>query len=536
MIFLNKREGVAMSYADSKLTADDHQLITVEIARLTSEFGVREREGYAPDNCLLSINPANSREIVASFVYNNADQVMENFHQAKKAQYYWGTELQWYKRVQVMTDFQREVEKNLHRLTAAVILETGKSRTEAFAEVQEFIDLMKYYLEIYSSRRGYTLPMMLEDEKHTSSNVVYKPFGVFVAITPFNFPVAMAGMCFGALLTGNTVVWKPAPETPLTGYLLHACFPPVKNVFNFVVAEEELFGNVIFSDPELVDGVAFTGSTEVGKMLGKKIASQNRRGGVRRFVAEMGGNNPCVITPSANMVNAGMGNARSAFGACAQKCSAEGRAIVHQSKVDEFIDFVMIAAEQMFTQGDPRYSEVTFGPVIHKRAFEAYHQYLNDAMDARAEIIWPRAGTSGLGQHGTLSKDGYFVEPIIINNLPPDHYLFHKELFAPILRIQPYEGGIEEAVRLANDTEYGLTAGIYTQDEQEKKYFFDYIQAGVTYANRVGGATTGAWPGNQAFGGWKNSGWGTQHGVCGPNYLWNFVRGQSQYDATVRTL
>ena len=525
-----------MSYADSKIEARDHQLISEQIAKLTHEFGVREREGYAPDNCLLSVNPASPKEIVASFAYNNADQVMENFHRAKEAQSYWGTELQWHKRVQVMTDFQRAVERNLHRLTAAVILETGKSRPEAFAEVQEFIDLMKYYLEIYGGQRGYISPMELEQPEHTFSNVVCRPFGVFATITPFNFPVAMAGMCFGALLTGNTFVWKPAPETPLTGLLLHSCFPPVSNVFNFVVAEEELFGNAIFSDPELVDGVAFTGSTEVGKMLGKKIANQDRRGGVRRFVAEMGGNNPCIITPSANMADAGWGNSKSAFGACAQKCSAEGRAIVHKSKVDEFIDSVMTATEQMFIKGDPRHPEVTFGPVIHKRAFDAYHQYLNDAMDARAEIIWPNVGSSGLKQHGTLSKNGYFVEPIIINGLPPDHYLFKKELFVPILRIQLYEGGIEEAVRLANDTEYGLTAGIFTENDQEAQYFFNYMNSGVLRRNAKNGATTGAWPRNHTFIGHKNSSFGSQWGVCGPRYLLNFVREQTQYDATIRKI
>src|SRR3989344_5530278 len=419
-----------------------------------------------------------------------------------------------------MGEFYNNVVKNQYRLAASVILECGKDRLEAFAEVKEFIELMEYYLQLYREHRGYRLSMDVEKSEHTSSNVIYKPFGTFAAITPFNFPVAMAGMCFGALLTGNTIVWKAAPETLLTGSLLFSCFPILShNVFSFVTCEENLFGRVITSNPDLVDGLAFTGSTEVGSSLANTLNGQRRRGGARKMVMEMGGNNPCIVTPSANIDDAGWGIAKSAFGACAQKCSACGRAIIHESIVDQVVESIVDVSKKLFFIGDPRLRGVTLGPVIHERAREAHYKYLQDAFSARAGMIFPvRKSESPIG--------GYFVEPAIVTDLPPDHPLFFKELFIPILRVQTYSGDIKEAVYLANNTDYGLTAGIFTGDDQEKKYFFDNIQAGVTYANRRGGATTGAWPKNQAFGGWKNSGLCTQHGVCGPMYLTNFMRGQ----------
>lgn len=516
-----------MSYADLEIKTSDHDLIESEITKLTYDFGVRTNEQYTGNDCLLSINPTHPKEIVAQFQYNNQDQILNNLRGAKEVQDYWADELDWVDRHHVMSDFKKEAEKIQHRLTAAIVLETGKSQHESFAEVREFLELMDYYLYIYSRDRGLVFPMELESVKHTSSDNVYRPFGTFVCITPFNFPVAMAGMCFGALLTGNTVVWKPAPETPLTDYLLYSCFP-VQDVFNFVVAEEELFGKVILGNPNFIDGLAFTGSTDVGFRLAREINKVDRQNGAVKVIAETGGNNSCIVTPSANIKDAGWGVAKSAFGACAQKCSACGRAVVHKSVAQQFIAATVAASEEMFVMGDPRYREVTLGPVIHDKAQAAYGRYLQNRPSG-VGLIYPNI------KRKFHNVDGYFVDPVIMTNLSEDHDLCQNELFVPILRIQEYDGGIEEAVRIANNTKHGLTAGIFTEDEKEKNYFFKKIQAGVTYANRRGGATTGAWPTNHAFGGWKNSGWCTQHGVCGPHYLFNFVRGQTQYDATERS-
>lgn len=517
-----------MSYAELKITEADYDLITQEVNNLTKAFGVKA--GTEIKNGILSINPASPQEIVAQFIGNKEEDILQNFEDAKEAHQFWGRELRWNDRVTVMNKFYKEVQCNRYHLTAAIVLECGKDQMEAFAEVKEFIELMEYYLQIYSQNKGYTLPMELEKKEHTSSWVVYKPFGTFATITPFNFPVAMAGMCFAALLTGNTVVWKPAPETLLTGLLLYNCFPKhliKQSVFNFTVCEENIFGNVLLGNPDLVDGLAFIGSTEVGLHLSEKLNCQRRRRGARRIITEMGGNNSCIVTPSANLADAGWGMAKSSFGCCAQKCSALGRAIIYESIVDKVVDAIAGSAKKMFVMGDPRDRNVTLGPVIHKRAFNAYHECLKIAYSASQDAIFPLQKPAAL-------KEGYFVEPVIIRNLPPNHSFFKKELFVPILRIQDYSGDIKEAVHIANDIDYGLTAGIYTNDDQEKRFFFDNIEAGVTYANRRGGATTGAWPKNQAFGGWKNSGWCTQHGMCGPNYLLNFVRGQNQYDATLR--
>ncbi len=515
-----------MSYADLKVTEKDQESIDFAISNITHQFGVLS-DGVAK-NTMVSINPSNPKEMVAQFSTDNEECIYSKLKEAKEAQKLIGKSMTWYNRVSLMREFCSSVIQNQYKLTASIILECGKDRSEAFAEVREFIELMEYYLELYGQHRGYTFPMDLEKPDHSSSNVVYKPFGTFAAITPFNFPVAMAGMCFCALLTGNAVVWKAAPETLLTGYLLHSCFPKNYNsVFNFTVCDENVFGKVLVSNPDLIDGLTFTGSTEVGNYLANSLNSQRRRGGARKMVMEMGGNNACVVTPSANIGDAGWGIAKSAFGACAQKCSACGRAVIHESMVDQVVESIAVATVKMFFIGDPRDGKNTLGPVINERAHDAYYRHLQEAFSAGSKVIFP------VRKSVTL-EDGYFVEPAIIMNLPVSHSLFQKELFVPMLRIQTYSGSIENAVEIANNTDYGLTAGIFTQDEQEKKYFFENIEAGVTYANRRSGATTGAWPKNQAFGGWKNSGFCTQHGVCGPLYLTNFMRGQSQYDATQR--
>lgn len=513
-----------MSYADLKIQKEDHELITEAISYLENKFGSTTISSV--EHVVASINPAHPNKFIAQFVSENEEGIFNTFKSAQSSQDFWGRKLNWPDRVKIMRTFQDHVISNQHRLTAAIVLECGKDRLEAFAEIREFVELIDYYLELYSYHRGYTLPMDVEKPEHNSSNVVYKPFGTFACITPFNFPIAMAGMCFGAALTGNTFVWKPSPETLLTDHLLYNCFPNVGGrVFNFTICDESLFGNVIKGNPNLVDGLAFTGSTEVGYYLANMLCSQKRQGGPRRIVMEMGGNNPCIVTPSANLDDAGWGIAKSAFGANAQKCSACGRAVIHESVFDQTVESITQSAGKMFKIGDPRDISTTLGPVIHDSSVTAYNLYLQEAIMAGAQVIFSVKKPVNL-------TDGYFVEPAIIIGLPNNHRLWQKELFVPILRVGTYSGGIEEAVKIANDTEYGLTAGIFTGDETEKQYFFDHIEAGVTYANRRGGATTGAWPKNQAFGGWKNSGWCTQHGVCGPWYLINFMRSQSQYDAS----
>ncbi|MBI2075187.1 MAG: aldehyde dehydrogenase family protein, partial [Candidatus Harrisonbacteria bacterium] len=265
----------------------------------------------------------------------------------------------------------------------------------------------------------------------------------------------------------------------------------------------------------------FTGSRDVGMRL-KRILDGWQP--ARKMIGELGGKNCCIVTPSVgSIVKMAKGVAKSAFGYGGQKCSACARLVVHESLERDTIAAITSAAEEQFLMGEPRDHLVTLGPLINRKALERYAR-------VRGALAEHEGATVTIPKIYTLprSPSGYYAAPIIVSGLPPEHRFHYDELFLPVLVVQTYRGGISEAVEVANGTEYGLTAGLMSQDENEIAYFEEHMDAGVLYVNREAGATTGAWPGKQSFGGWKNSGIMTQFGVCGPDYLLNFVRNQSR--------
>jgi 1-pyrroline-5-carboxylate dehydrogenase len=211
---------------------------------------------------------------------------------------------------------------------------------------------------------------------------------------------------------------------------------------------------------------------------------------------------------------------RSAFGAQGQKCSACSRVYVNQQVRDEFVRRLVVKTKTIKI-GNPLKRDVYLGPVINEEAVKTYERAVQRAtQDGGMILTGGRRLTDGEFAHG------YFVEPTIIDGLPLDHPLFSEELFVPITLIGDVTT-LDEAIGLANRTEYGLTAGIFSEDDREIDQFFERIQAGVTYANRRAGATTGAWPGINSFGGWKASG-STGRGTGGPYYVQQFMREQSR--------
>ena len=235
----------------------------------------------------------------------------------------------------------------------------------------------------------------------------------------------------------------------------------------------------------------------------------------------MGGKNPALIMPSADLDKASDGVMRSAFGATGQKCSACSRVYVVAEVRDRFVE-LLVEKTKKIKVGNPLERDVWTGPVINERALKTYLE---------ADRAWRSATAAGSSSAAAGSREepfnhGYFVEPTVIDGLPADHELFSRELFVPITVVADVLT-LDEAIDLANRTEYGLTAGIFSQDEREIEEFFERIQAGVIYANRRAGATTGAWPGQNSFGGWKASG-STGKGTGGPHYLQQFFREQSR--------
>jgi 1-pyrroline-5-carboxylate dehydrogenase len=287
-------------------------------------------------------------------------------------------------------------------------------------------------------------------------------------------------------------------------------------VFNFVTGSGATAGQELV-DSQDVDGVVFTGSKDVGMHL---IRDNAARAVPRPLIIEMGGKNPALVMKSADLDKAADGVMRSSFGAQGQKCSACSRVYVAAAVRDRFVK-LLVERTKKIAIGNPLRRDVYLGPVINEDAVNTYEQAIARAtQDGGVILTGGRRLTDGDFAHG------YFVEPTIIDGLPTSHPLFAEELFVPITVVGDVLS-LDEAIALANHTEYGLTAGIFSEDDREIEEFFARVQAGVTYANRRAGATTGAWPGINSFGGWKASG-STGRGTGGPYYVQQFMREQSR--------
>jgi 1-pyrroline-5-carboxylate dehydrogenase len=401
---------------------------------------------------------------------------------------------------------------------ALMSFEVGKNRLEALGDVEETADLLRYYADQMERHDGFVQPMgSLSPAEHTRS--ILKPHGVWAVISPFNFPMALAGgPAAGALIAGNTVVMKPSSDAPLLGYTFVEVLREVgvpAGVVNLVTGPGETVGAELEENPG-IDGMVFTGSYEVGMRLYKGFTQEYPR----PIITEMGGKNPAIVTATADLDMAAEGVMRSAFGYDGQKCSANSRVYVERGVAREFLDKLADRARAI-TVGDPTRRENWMGPVINQRSLA---KFTDAVAEARRDGGTVEAGGEVLAD-GAQAR-GYFPTPTVISGLPLDHRLFHDELFVPLVVVGEVDS-LDEALRRANEVEYGLTAGIFSGDQAEIGRFLDNIQAGVVYVNRRAGATTGAWPGIQSFGGWKGSGSSGKSGL-GPYYVQQFMREQSQ--------
>lgn len=443
-------------------------------------------------------SPINTNWHLATFQKGTAKDAEDAIAAAKAAFPAW-SKMNWEERVYLVRKFADIVDRRIYEMAAATALEVGKNRMEALGDVAEMADLVRWPCDMMEQNHGYLKRMSndpLEGFIATNESAL-KPYGVWLVIAPFNFPAALAGGPVGnALVAGNTVVVKPASDVSWSATLMvdafrEAGFPD--GVVNLVTGPGSTVGNALTESPD-VAGVTFTGSMEVGMGIYRKFAEFKYP---RPVILEMGGKNPSIISKNANIEDAALGCVRSAFGLQGQKCSANSRIYVEEAVYDQFVSRVTELTNTLKV-GDPTKRDTYMGPVINKKSYNDYMTFVND-LAAAGRIL------TG-GKHLTEGEMalGYFCAPTVVVDVPLDHYIWKQELFLPITMITPVKS-LEEAMRLANDIDYGLTAGFYgTPDEAE--WFFDNIEAGTTYANRPQGSTTGAWPGFQPFGGWKGSG------------------------------
>ncbi len=494
------------------------ELFDQAVARARANVGqnfpmlINGQERWA-EKTFAKVSPVDTGLVMAHFQKGTAQDARDAVAAAKAAFPGW-RKTPWQERVAILRQAADLISDRLFDMGAIMSLEVGKNRLEALGDVEETADLIRFYCDQMEENEGFAVRMKAESSRHHNRSVL-KPYGVWAVISPFNFPCALAGgPSGGALVAGNTVVFKPASDTPYSGWLLATCFRDAgipAGVFNFVTGGGREVGQTIIDDPD-VDGITFTGSYDVGMHILRSFANSKLP---RPVIAEMGGKNPTIVTQTADLDKAALGVMRSAFGLQGQKCSACSRVYVHKDVKDEF-EKKLLELTQKINVGDPTKKENWMGPVINPSAYEDYQRFVGDLRH------------SGRVLHGgkVLDLNGYYVAPTIVDNLPEDHPLWKQEMFLPIVTIDDFEN-LEEAMEKANDVEYGLTAGFYSEDEDEVDYFLDNIQAGVLYVNRETGATTGAWPGYQAFGGWKGSG---STGKAGGSvyYVQQYMHEQSQ--------
>ncbi len=461
------------------------------------------------------VAPADTSRVLARMQTGTAADVSDAVAAAKAGFPAWSSR-PWRERVAIIHAGAEKIRERKFDLAAIMILECGKSRAEAIGEVEEGADLLDYYARQVEDADGFTRTMESLDPKERNESVL-RPFGVWAILSPFNFPHALAaGPMGGALVAGNTVVFKPASATALSGYdlfrtLIDAGVP--FDALQFVTGGGEAVGEALVRHPD-IDGAVFTGSKEVGFDLFQTFGTTYPK----PIITEMGGKNPTIVTRHADLGKAVEGVVRSAFGFSGQKCSACSRVYVEAPVYDDFMDRLVARTEELAI-GDPAGRDIFTGPVIDERAVERFE-------DAVAAATGGMVRTGGARLTGDGLEKGTFVAPTIVDGLALDHDLFKRELFLPFLTVGKV-ASLDEALCEANATEYGLTAGIFTEDEAEIETFFDKIVAGVVYANRAGGATTGAWPECQPFCGWKGSG-STGKGALGPYYVMQFLREQSR--------
>ncbi|HZD69493.1 MAG TPA: aldehyde dehydrogenase family protein [Actinomycetes bacterium] len=423
----------------------------------------------------------------------------------------------WRERVAVLRRGADLISERSNELAALMSIEVGKNRLEALGDVEEAADLIRYYCDQVEANDGFDRPMgRLSANEHTRS--VLKPHGVWAIISPFNFPMALAaGPSGAALVAGNTVVFKPSPQGSFTGAKLYECLRDAglpAGVFNYLSGGDQV-GAAVVRHPG-VDGITFTGSYAVGMDVYKHFATRYPK----PTVIEMGGKNPAIVSARADLDLAAEGVTRSAFGFSGQKCSACSRVYVERPVLEEFQGRLAERAREVVV-GDPVERPVYMGPVIDQEAVERYRQAVEEAAKEGRVL----AGGELRGGSGGI-PDGNYVAPTVVADLPVDHRLFKDELFVPLVAVAGVDS-LDQGLTLANRTNYGLTAGLYSADEDEIQRFLDGIQAGVVYVNRRAGATTGAWPGVQPFGGWKGSG-SSGRASGGLYYVQQFLREQSQ--------
>ncbi|MCC5874951.1 MAG: L-glutamate gamma-semialdehyde dehydrogenase [Candidatus Sumerlaeia bacterium] len=456
-----------------------------------------------------SLDPSDFRQIVASSAAATSDHVDKAVKAARKAYPEWRRTSPG-ERANIILRAAELMRERKHELSAIAVREAGKPWREADADVEEAIDFLEFYareaLRLGAPRR--LQPWLLGEH----NDLVYTPLGVVGVIGPWNFPVAIpTGMTTAALAAGNTVILKPAEQTPLVAWLVARIFHEAglpDGVLNFLPGRGEVCGERLVRHPD-VNMIVFTGSREVGLRIIRSAAeTPEGQHFVKRVVTEMGGKNAIIVDSSADLDSAVPDILYSAFGFSGQKCSACSRLIVLEDLYKECLDRLRegAAALKIGRASEP---STQVGPVIDGEARDKILGYI--------ELGRKEARTIHGGDVGGLASEGFFVAPHIFESNRGDHPLMREEIFGPVLTVIK-AGNFSEALDIANDTPYALTGGVQSRTPSNLRRARQEFEVGNLYLNRT---ITGAIVGRQPFGGYRLSGIGSKAG--GPDYLKQFM-------------
>ncbi len=513
-----------ITYATLTITPEDDRAYEEAVARVRGQLGrhftnfINGEPRVATEGEMAHVSPMDTRQVVSYFPRGTREDTRAALRAAREAYPAW-SDMDYRDRIAILRRAADLIIERRYELSAWMAFEVGKNRSESLAEVNEAAELIRYYSERMEANKGFTLPLEPPGAGQETVSVL-RPFGVWAVIAPWNFPMALStGMSAGAMIAGNTVVFKPSSESPVLGHEIYRAFADAglpRGVLNLVVGPGASVGAELQENPG-VDGLVFTGSKEVGMQIYHHFAKD----WPKPVITEMGGKNPAIVTASADLDQAAEGVARAAFGFDGQKCSACSRVYVDERVKARFLELLVNYTRERIRVGDPTRKETAMGPVINRAAVDTYLRAAEQARQAGGNFL-----NGGQVLKEGEFQSGYYVEPAIVE-LPKEHPLFQEELFLPFLVVAGVDS-FDQALQLANQSEYGLCAGIYSKEQKEVDTFFNRAEAGVLYSNRRAGATTGAWPGVNSFGGWKGSGCTGKSGL-GPYYVQQFMREQSRW-------
>ena len=458
-----------------------------------------------------SINPSHKEQFLGKFQRGSKAHVEQAVDAAWKAFETWKKEPVDV-RAGVLLRAAALMRERKHEFSATMIYEVGKTWAEADADTAEAIDFMEFYAREAYRYAGEQPITRIEGE---DNELIYIPLGVGAVIPPWNFPLAiMAGMTTAGMVAGNTIVMKPSSDSPWIAYrffalLEEAGMPP--GVVNFVSGGGGEVGDPLVTHPK-IRFISFTGSKEVGLHINAEAAKpQKGQMWIKRVVAEMGGKDAIIVDrETANLDEAAAAVVASAFGFQGQKCSACSRAIIDEAIYDKIVPMIAEKTKKLKI-GPPEAADSQIGPVVNESAMKKIKEYIDKGA---------KEGRVIAGGH-VKSEDGFYIEPTVIADVAPDATIAQEEIFGPVLAIIKAKD-FDDALHIANDTQFGLTGAVFTDNEEKLRRAHDEFFVGNLYLNRK---CTGALVGVHPFGGFNMS--GTDSKAGGRDYLGLFLQAKT---------